>query len=346
VSTPNASAVERPRMRLDRVGNLSMLLWRYGMVAVFLLLVIVTSILDEKFLDSANLLNLALQWAPVGLMAIGMTYVIICGGFDLSVGGTYAGAAVLYAGIAQDSATGLAILVTLLAGAFVGVMNGVIITRLEVNPFVATLGTGFILRGLALVATAATPILVAKSSFSTIGASYIGPFPTPAVLLVVGLLVGGFVLSRTVYGRSIYAVGGNEESSRLSGLPTRSIRGSTYVITGVGAALAGIIIASRLGSGQADVGTNIELDVITVVVVGGTALAGGEGAMWRTAVGIGILAVLGNAFDRLQISPFWQLVIKGAIIVFAIAADSYGKRQAAKARRSSRRPVLEEASAK
>jgi ribose/xylose/arabinose/galactoside ABC-type transport system permease subunit len=187
---------------------------------------------------------------------------------------------------------------------------------------------------------------VAKSSFSTIGASYIGPFPTPAVLLVIGLLVGGFVLSRTVYGRSIYAVGGNEESSRLSGLPTRSIRGSTYVITGVGAALAGIIIASRLGSGQADVGTNIELDVITVVVVGGTALAGGEGAMWRTAVGIGILAVLGNAFDRLQISPFWQLVIKGAIIVFAIAADSYGKRQAAKARRSDRRPVLEEPSAK
>jgi ribose transport system permease protein len=158
------------------------------------------------------------------------------------------------------------------------------------------------------------------------------------VLLVAGLVIGGFVLARSVYGRAVYAVGGNEESARLSGLPTRAVRASTYVLTGVCAALAGVIIASRLGSGQADVGTNIELDVITVVVVGGTALAGGEGAIWRTAVGIGILAVLSNSFDRLQVSPFWQLVIKGGIIVFAIAADSYGKRRAAESHRAVRQP--------
>jgi ribose transport system permease protein len=335
VSAPVAAIGHSRRVSSLLVG-LPTLMLRYGMVVVFLLLVALTVALDSEFLETNNLLNLALQWAPVGIMAIGMTFVIIGGGFDLSVGGTYAGAAVLYAAIAQDSATVLAIVATLLGGAAVGVVNGMIITRLDVNPFVATLGTGFMLRGLALVATAATPILVAKDSFYVLGADKVGPFPIPAVILVAGLVIGGLVLARTVYGRAVYAVGGNEESARLSGLPTRAVRASTYVLTGVCAALAGVIIASRLGSGQADVGTNIELDVITVVVVGGTALAGGEGAMWRTAVGIGIVAVLSNSFDRLQVSPFWQLVIKGGIIVFAIAADSYGKRRAAESHRAVR----------
>lgn len=333
-----AAVLRTPSRASNILSDVAVVLLRYGMVVVFALLVALTVALDRQFLDSSNLLNLALQWAPVGIMAIGMTYVIIGGGFDLSVGGMYAGAAVLYAAIAQDSSTVLAIVATMLAGAAVGVINGLIITRLDVNPFVATLGTGFMLRGLALVATAATPILVSKSNFLIVGSNKVGPFPIPAVLLIVGLLIGGVVLARTVYGRAVYAVGGNEESARLSGLPTRAIRASTYVLTGLCAAVAGIIIASRLGSGQADVGANIELDVITVVVVGGTALAGGEGAMWRTAVGIGILAVLGNSFDRLQVSPFWQLVIKGGIIVFAIAADSYGKRRAAGAPRAVRRP--------
>jgi ribose/xylose/arabinose/galactoside ABC-type transport system permease subunit len=321
------------------VRELPTLLLRYGMVAVLLALLIVTSILDSSFLEGKNLLNIALEWAPVGLMAIGMTYVIIAGGFDLSVGGTYAMGGVIFATVAQNGSVWLGLAAALAAGAVIGVLNGTIITRLEVNPFVATLGTGFMIRGLALVATSATPILVATKGFTTLGTGKWGPVPIPVIILVVGLIIGGFILARTVYGTGVYAVGGNEESSRLAGLPTRLIRGSTYVITGVGAALAGSILASRLSSGQANVGETIELDVITVVVVGGTALTGGDGAMWRTAVGISILAVLGNAFDRLQVNPFWQLVIKGGIIVFAIAADSYAKRRADRARREQRQPA-------
>jgi len=341
MSTDYAAPIQA-RPSLGRaMADIPTLLLRYGMVVVLVALVVATAILDSSFLDSNNLLNLLLEWAPVGIMAIGMTYVIIGGGFDLSVGGVYAMGGVIFAGVAQHQPVWLALLAALAAGAVIGIANGVIITRLDVNPFVATLGTGFIVRGLALVATAATPILVSQAGFDVLGANKLGPFPIPAVILVVGLLVGGFVLSRTIYGTGIFAVGGNEESSRLSGLPTRRLRASTYVLTGLGAALAGCILASRLGSGQADVGANIELDVITVVVVGGTALMGGDGAMWRTAVGIAILAVLGNAFDRLQISPFWQLVIKGAIIVFAIAADSYAKKRAAQARREERRPAAE-----
>jgi ribose transport system permease protein len=314
---------------------------RYGMIGVFVAMVIVTAILDSTFLDRSNLLNLLLQWAPVGLMAIGMTFVIIAGGFDLSVGGTYAAAACLYAGMVNWGApVPLAILAVLAAGIGAGIVNGGIITRLDVNPFVATLGTGFMLRGLALVTTAATPIIVDDSSFQWIGAGKWGIFPIPAVILVVALIVFGFILARTVYGRSIYAIGGGNEAARLSGLRTDLLRTSTYMLSGFMAALAGVIIASRLSSGQANIGENIELDVITVVVVGGTALSGGEGAIWRTAVGIGILAVLGNAFDRLQVDTFWQIVIKGGIIVFAIAADSFAKKRAEAARRIERADQL------
>jgi ribose/xylose/arabinose/galactoside ABC-type transport system permease subunit len=315
------------------------------MIGVFVAMVIVTAILDSTFLDRTNLLNLLLEWAPVGLMAIGMTFVIIAGGFDLSVGGTYAGAACLYAGMVNWGApVPIAILAVLGAGIGAGIVNGGIITRLDVNPFVATLGTGFMLRGLALVTTAATPIIVDESSFQWIGAGKWGIFPIPAVILVVALIVFAFILARTIYGRSIYAIGGGNEAARLSGLRTDLLRTSTYMLSGFMAALAGVIIASRLSSGQANIGENIELDVITVVVVGGTALSGGEGAIWRTAVGLGILAVLGNAFDRLQVDTFWQIVIKGGIIVFAIAADSFAKRRAEAARRIERADLLRAAS--
>ena len=345
MSTESA-AVSEPEGLLERSASIaregSTILLRYGMIGVLVLMVIVTIALDSTFLDGSNLLNLLLQWAPVGLMAIGMTYVIIGGGFDLSVGGIYAGAAVLYAGMANESfPLVLAVLLTLLAGIGAGIVNGTIITRLEVNAFVATLGTGFMLRGLALVLTAAAPITPDAAGFDAIGVGKWGSFPIPGVALIVALVLFGFILARTVYGRSIYAIGGGDEAARLSGLHTRTLRTSTYILSGFMAALAGVIIAARLGSGQADIGANIELDVITVVVVGGTALAGGEGAMWRTAVGIGILAVLGNAFDRLQVDTFWQTVIKGGIIVFAIAVDSYSRRRSEALERGERARQVE-----
>lgn len=308
-------------------ADLPTLFLRYGMVVVLVGMAVVTAVIDKNFLTQSNLLNLLLQWAPQGLMAIGMTYVIISGGFDLSIGGTYAAGGVIFAALALNNNTWVALFLTLLAGAGIGLLIGVVITRLHVNPFVATLGAGFIIRGIAEVGSNATPIIVDKSEFTDIGQGKLGVVPVPGIVLVVGLILGGLVLAKTVYGRSIYAVGGGDEASRLAGLRTRVLRGSTYMITGVGAALAGAIIASRLGSAQADVGVGIELEVITIVVIGGTALAGGEGAIWRTAVGIAILAILGNSFDHLQVNTFYQQIIEGAIIIFAIAVDSYGRRR-------------------
>lgn len=310
-----------------RAADLSLLLMRYGMLVVLVVLLVVTIILDDNFLNKQNLLNLILQWSPAGLMAIGMTFVIISGGFDLSVGGTYAAGGVIFAALAVETNTWLALVVTLLAGAGIGLINGTIITRLDVNPFVATLGAGFVIRGIAEVWSNATPIIVDKPQFAELGQSKFHDVPIPAIILVGALLLGAIVLAKTVYGRSIYSIGGSDEASRLAGLRTRTLRASTYMLTGVGAALAGSIIASRLGSAQADAGADVELQVITIVVIGGTALTGGEGAMWRTAVGIAILAILGNAFDHMQVNTFYQQIIEGSIIIVAIAVDSYGKRR-------------------
>jgi ribose transport system permease protein len=309
------------------MGEAPVIFWRYGMVVVLAVMIVVTAAVDENFATKANLLNLLLQWAPQGLMAIGMTYVIIAGGFDLSVGGTYVAGGVIFAALALHNNTWLALVLALLAGAGIGALNGLVITRLDVNPFVATLGSGFIITGIAEVASNATPIILSKNDFYTLGQDKLLGIPVPGILLIVGMIVGAIVLSKTVYGRSIYAIGGGDEPSRLAGLRTRMLRGSTYMLSGVGAALAGAIIASRLGSAEADIGSNVELQVITIVVVGGTALGGGEGAMWRTAVGVAILAVLGNAFDHLQVNTFYQEVIEGAIIIAAIAIDSYGRKR-------------------
>ena len=171
------------------------------------------------------------------------------------------------------------------------------------------------------------PMIVENPAFQIFGGGNLWGIPIPGVLLVIALLLGGVVLGRDRYGRYVYAIGGGDEASRLTGLRTRSVRTLAYVITGALAALAGCVIASQLGEGQGDIGRNVELGVITIVIVGGNAVSGGEGAMWRTATGIGILAILGNSFDHLQVSTFWQEVIEGVIVIGALAIDSYGKRR-------------------
>jgi ribose transport system permease protein len=321
-----AVAEEAPKRVARQVGT--QWIFRYGMVLAFVALTIVTAILDHSFLQANNLLNLLRQWAPPGLMAVGMTFVIISGGFDLSVGGTYAAAATLSAWLSLSMPIPAAIAVALVMGSVIGLINGAVITRLEVNPFVATLGMGFIVTGLTEVLSNAMPQIVENPDFQIFGGGDIWGIPIPGILLIITLLVGGVVLGGSVYGRYVYAIGGGDEASRLTGLRTRSVRTLAYVITGALAALAGCVIASQLGEGQGDIGRNVELGVITIVIVGGNAVSGGEGAMWRTATGIGILAILGNSFDHLQVSTFWQEVIEGMIVIGALAIDSYGKRRA------------------
>ncbi|MFJ6215584.1 ABC transporter permease [Streptomyces sp. NPDC092296] len=294
---------------------------KYGIVAVLLVLIAVATVLYPRFLSAANLRDILSQNAGVGIVAIGMTYVILARGFDLSVGSIYALGATVFAGFSVSGNPIVAGIVALLIGTGVGLVNGLLVTRLKVNPFVATLGSSSAISGLAFIYSHSAPFVVGKPDFQMLGLSSLGTVPTPALIFIVLAVAAGLVLSRTNLGRNIYAVGGNPEASRLSGLRVPVLVGGTYVLTGLLATLAGMIDASRLGVGQADVGGTVALDAIAVVVIGGTSLLGGEGAIWRTVVGLFILATLTNMFYSLNVSQNWQLIAKGVIVVAAVAMD-------------------------
>ena len=304
-----------------RLGSLAS---RFSMLGVLVVLIIVATFLYPAFLNPANIGNILTQNSAIGLIAIGMTFVIICGGFDLSVGATYALGATLYAGLTlQTGSVLVAGLLTLAAGIVVGVVNGLIISRLNINPFVATLGTASIISGVAYVYSNSSPFIVNNvPQFQDLALSTIAGIPQPIWILVIAFVLAAILLSKTTFGRNVYAVGGNYEAAWLSGLRVRGLNASVYIITGMLAALAGMMDASRLGVGQADVGAAMALDAIAIVVVGGTSLLGDEGAIWRSAVGLLILATLTNVFYSFNVSQNWQLIAKGTIVVAAVGVDA------------------------
>lgn len=305
------------------------LLQNYGLVLVLITLFAAVTIKNPGFAEGQNLLNVLQQWAPIGIMAVAGTYVVISGGFDLSVGGTYALGGVVSAGLAQHTTSaGLALAGAMVVGLLFGSLNGILVTKAHVNSFIATLGIGQVARGLALVLTGATPIVVFTDSFAYLGTAQVGPVALSSVVFVALFVIGGFVLARSIYGRSLYAIGGNAEASRLSGIPVDRRLILAYAMSGMSAGLAGSIVASRLGTGQATAGEGIEFDVVIAIVLGGTALSGGAGAMWRTGVGLALLAVMQNGFDSLRIDAFYQVMIKGMILVAAVSWDEFvGRRQ-------------------
>jgi ribose transport system permease protein len=298
---------------------------QFGMVWAFIILVIVGSIVYPRLTSPTNVTNILSQNAPVGIVAVGMTFVMIGGGFDLSVGSTFALATCIFAKLADSAGLSLAALAALAAGALCGTVNGFIVTKLKVNPFVATLGTGSAFGGIAYIYSKSAPITPDNPAFQTVGTGSLLGLPYSIGLLAAIFAVGGFVLAKSSYGQAMYAIGGNNEAARLSGLPTDLLRASTYVLTGICASVGGIIIASRLGVGQADMGNTVPLDTIAVVVIGGTSLLGGEGAMWRTLIGLLVLGTLTNIFDSLAISSNYQLVAKGLIIISSVALDIFAR---------------------
>ena len=303
----------------------------YGILVAFVILVVVVSIGNPAFLSQGNIFNMLSQWAPAGIMAVGMTYVILTGGFDLSVASGYSLCAVVAAGVGQMTDPAFAFLAAIAAGFVVGLLNAVLVVGVNINPFITTVGTGFILGGVTYVVTKNAAFVVPDMAFGDLGAGRWHGFPYSGMMLLGFLLIGGLVLAKTVYGEAIYAVGGNREASRLSGIRVRSVIGSTYVLSGVCMGVAGMITASQLNSAQANLDPVIIFDVLTIVVVGGTSLAGGFGSMWRTAVGLGIIATISNGFVLLDISVFYQDIIKGSIIVGALALDVLARRLAVRA---------------
>jgi ribose transport system permease protein len=298
---------------------------KLGPLIGFFLLCIVLSVLSDSFLTVDNWLNILRQVSINALIAFGMTFVILTGGIDLSVGSVLALSSAITAGMMADGMNGfLAIVIGLLAGLFMGTLNGIIITKGRVAPFIATLATMTMFRGLTLVYTDGRPITGFATDdilFQMVGRGYFFGIPVPVVFMVVAYAVLYFVLKKTTFGRHTYAIGGNEEASRLSGIRVDRLKVWIYSLTGGLSALAGIILTSRLDSAQPTAGTAYELDAIAAVVLGGTSLSGGRGWIFGTLVGALIIGVLNNGLNLLNVSSFYQQVIKGLVILLAVLLD-------------------------
>ncbi len=308
----------------SRSSLLAELVRRLGISLVLLALVVFMLATKDQFGTYANIANVLQQNAIIGIVACGMTFAIILGGFDLSVGAVAALASVVGANIMIDAAAfnfTLGIAGALLACLSIGAFNGFLIAYVRVNPFVATLGTMTVVRGLIFVYTNATPRFGVDYSFTTIGLGKILGVPIPTIIFVGIALLLGFVLHRTRFGHYVFAVGGNAKTASEMGIDVRRIRFSVYVLAAFCAACAGIILIGQTASAQPQAGLGYELTAIAAVIVGGASLGGGRGSMGGTIVGIFILGVVSNGLNLFGVSAFWQPVATGFILIAAVGLD-------------------------
>jgi ribose transport system permease protein len=300
---------------------------RVGILMVLILLVVLMSIFAPNFNRVDNLLNIARSISVNAILAAGLTFVILTGGIDLSVGSIVAvsGVVAVIAAIAGVPAP-VAVVIGMAVGGACGLVNGVLTAYLALAPFIVTLGTMTFLRGLAYTITNGQPIVSSDLNFKDLGNGYLLGIPVPVIAMVAVFLVAWFVLERTRYGRHVYAVGGNAQAARLAGVQVNRIILSVYVVAGICAGLAGVIFAARVISAQPTAGTGYELDAIAAVVLGGTSLVGGRGRIVGTLIGAVILGVLTTGLILLNVQFFTQLLIKGVVIILAVAIDSLKQR--------------------
>ncbi|MEW6048549.1 MAG: ABC transporter permease [Bacillota bacterium] len=305
-----------------RLVSLRAILRNYGIILAFLVLFAVLSLSTPAFLTPRNLHNIVDQSAEVGIVACAMTLAIISGNFDLSVGAIFAFSGCAAAILGAGGHVGAGLVLGLLCGLTFGLLNGTIIAGFRAHSFIATLATGYIIRGLAMILTGGRLIIVSSPSFKILGqASFMG-IKYPIFVLAVWVVFTWILLSRTTFGRAVYAIGGNAEAARLSGIRVDRVRTLIFGLNGLSAALAGLITVSRISQGQADIGPLVDLQAISRVVIGGTSILGGEGAVWRTVFGVLLMRLMANGFNILNVSPFYQRVFEGAVILFAVALDT------------------------
>lgn len=304
--------------------NISESLAKIGPLFALVALVVAVTILNPSFLSPSNLLNLLRQVAVNGFIAFGMTFVILTGGIDLSVGSTLALSSALTAGLMASGVPAiLAVLVGLLSGSILGALNGLLIAKGKVAPFIATLATMTIYRGITLVYTNGNPITGLGDSFffNFIGRGYLFGIPFPVVLLFLIFLLLYILLHKTAFGRKTYAIGGNEKAAYIAGVNIDKVKVIIYGISGLMASISGMIITSRLNSAQPTAGQSYEMDAIAAVVLGGTSLSGGKGRIFGTLIGALIIGTLNNGLNLLGVSSFYQQIVKGIVIVIAVLLD-------------------------
>ena len=275
------------------------------------------------FLTPNNMFNILRQNASNLFLATGMTMVIILGGIELSVGSVIALSGCVAAGCVVNLGLPEAVgfLAAILVGAIVGMFNGLVICKTDIPPFIVTLASMNIAKGIALVYTQGAPIRCMTDAFKFPGAGYVGPVPTPVILMLIVFVIAALMINRTQLGRHIYAVGGNAQAAKFSGINVSKVKFIVYTYTGIMAGIAGVVVASRLYSGQPTAGDGAEMDAIAAVVVGGTSMSGGSGRIGGTLIGVLIIGVLNNGLNLMGVDSNWQYIVKGLVILLAVYVD-------------------------
>ena len=299
-----------------------------GIIVAFLVLCVFLSVFPKtsgSFFTRQNIFNVLRQISTNLFLACGMTMVIILGGIDLSVGSIIALSGCISAGCVAryNLPLPIALLMGLLVGLLVGMFNGAVISKTTIPAFILTLATMNIAKGLAYVYTGGSPVRVVTKEWQFLGAGYVGIFPTPVVILVIVLIITAIIMNKTKMGRHMYAVGGNQQAAEFSGIKVEKVKFFVHAFSGLMAGLAGIVLASRMYSGQPTAGDGAEMDAIAAVVVGGTSMAGGSGKIGGTIIGGLIIGVLNNGLNLLNVNSFWQYVVKGVVILLAVFLDYF-----------------------
>jgi ribose transport system permease protein len=324
MTADSATAVApRPRGRGARLRD-------YGILVALLAIIVALSLSTSTFLSTSNLVNVLDQASVVGLLATGATVCILCGVFDLTASASLALSAIVGVQVGRTVGVLGGFAAALLAGALLGLVTGTIVVRSGVNSFIATLATSIIYRGVAVVVTAGSIVYPLASQAEDLGMlTWPSVFDLTSATMVFIIVVTaiGILISATTFGRRVYAVGGNLEAARLSGIRVGQIQIAAYVISGICSALAGLILASRAGSAQSSMATGMELSAIAAAVIGGTSILGGSGAVWRGVVGALLLTLIGNGFNLLGWNTIYQQVVQGCLILLAVTVDHYLRRR-------------------
>jgi ribose/xylose/arabinose/galactoside ABC-type transport system permease subunit len=301
---------------------------KYGIYLVLVLLLIIFSLMTEAFLTANNLLNMLRQVSMMGIVAVGVTFVMIAGGIDLSVGSQMSLVSILTAWLMVKGHVHpvLAVIAGIAAATLVGLLNGYLSILLRIHPLMITLATMTIVAGISKMISGGMAIFGFDKSFAIIGQGYVGKIPIPVIILIVVALIASFILNKTYFGRYVYAVGGNEEAARLSGINTKKMRLILFSLCGFFTGIAGIVLLSRTNSGQPNAGMGFEFDVLTAAILGGISIMGGQGRISGVLTGVLIIGTLSNGLVLMNVGDYYQSIIKGVVLIGAIGLDGLQSR--------------------
>lgn len=305
----------------------SNLLRSFALVFVIIAIVVIMNFASDKFLKPQNIINVVRQISINGIIAVGMTFVILTGGIDLSVGSVIAITSVICGNLLEKGWHWMAAcLVALVVSVVFGTFNGAMIAYVGFQPFIATLATVTMGSGIALAYSDGKPYIIKNKAFLAIGQGHLGPVPIPIILLVIVVLIGIVILKTTTFGRYVYAIGGNKNAAKFSGVRTRRVELMVYVLSSVCASIVGMILSARISSGQPTAGEGYELDAIAATAIGGTSMSGGIGSLVGTIFGFVILGLMANSMNLLNINSFYQQIVKGLLIIIAVFLDMTSKK--------------------